>query len=310
MSQAAYTTLAVAAPQRFDYWKEVICRHCIPASSKALEDTPFEGQLRVQGLGPLDICSLSAALHEWERKPGDLRTGPDDDLWLGFIEHGHGKLEQGGRNALLQPGSLVLYDAAQTFRFSLGGRDNHLMRIPRHLLSSRLPQVERLTSTVLDEGRPGVVPLREMLRQAATQPAALEAPEVAGRFSQTLLDLLVLSLELQDSNTASIERGLYARAMNYMLRHLAETDLSVERIAQAHHVSPRTVTRAFARHQKTPMAALWQVRLQRSREAIECGQARSVSQVALDYGFSDFSHFSHAFKKAFGVSPSTLLKRQ
>ncbi|KPZ08662.1 helix-turn-helix domain-containing protein [Pseudomonas syringae group genomosp. 3] len=309
MSQADYNTLAVAAPQRFDYWKEVICRHCIPASSKALEDTPFDGQLRLQGLGPLDICSLSAPLHEWERRPSDLRTGPDDDLWLGFIEHGHGKLEQGGRKALLQVGSLVLYDAAQTFRFSLGGQHNHLTRIPRHLLSSRLPQVEQMTSTVLNEARPGVVPLREMLRQAATHPAALQSPEVAGRFSQTLLDLLVLSLELQDTQTTSVERNLYARAMNYILRHLAEPDLSVERIAQAQHVSPRTLTRAFARHQKTPMAVLWQARLQGSRKAIECGQARTVSQVALDFGFSDFSHFSHAFKKAFGVSPRSLLKR-
>jgi hypothetical protein len=48
----------------------------------------------------------------------------------------------------------VLYDAAQTFRFSLGGRDNHLVRIPRHLLSCRLPGVEHLTAMVLDDRRP------------------------------------------------------------------------------------------------------------------------------------------------------------
>jgi len=35
-----------------------------------------------------------------------------------------------------------------------------------------------------------------------------------------------------------------------------------------------------------------------------------VSQAALDFGFSDFSHFSHAFRKAFGISPRSLLPKE
>jgi AraC-like DNA-binding protein len=62
----------------------------------------------------------------------------------------------------------------------------------------------------------------------------------------------------------------------------------------------------FARHQKTPMSVM---RLQASREAIEKGNVRSVSQAALEYGFSDFSHFSHAFRKAFGIAPHRLMRR-
>jgi transcriptional regulator GlxA family with amidase domain len=97
--------------------------------------------------------------------------------------------------------------------------------------------------------------------------------------------------------------------MTYIQCHLTERELSIELLAQAHHVSTRTVTRAFARHQKSPVAEIWRERLNASRAAIECGQVRSVSQAALDFGFSDFSHFSHAFRKAFGVAPHTLLPR-
>ncbi|MCV9880236.1 helix-turn-helix domain-containing protein [Brenneria izbisi] len=309
MSNTQYSTIAVAAPQRFEYWKEVVLRHCIPAASKPLSHCDFDGQLKVHGVGLLDICTLSAPLHYWERTPRHLRTGPNDDLWLGFTRHGHGQLEQGGRRAALAANSLVLYDASQTFRFSLGGTDNHLVRIPRHLLSTRLPGVENLTAVVLDDRRPGVVPLREMLYQVAVEPIGLHDDDISGRFSQTLLDLLVLSLELQDLAKNSIERDLYARMMNYIRRHLTEPDLNIERIAGAHHVSSRTVTRAFARHQKTPMSVIWHERLQASRDAIERGNVRSISQAALDFGFSDFSHFSHAFRKAFGVTPHSLLKR-
>ncbi|PBJ25255.1 hypothetical protein BSG18_10490 [Pseudomonas ogarae] len=62
--------------------------------------------------------------------------------------------------------------------------------------------------------------------------------------------------------------------MKYIQRHLTEPDLSIEVIAQAHNVSTRTVTRAFARYQKTSVAEIWKERLNASREAIERGQVR------------------------------------
>ncbi|WP_460149196.1 AraC-like ligand-binding domain-containing protein [Pseudomonas sp. S3_E10] len=304
-----YSTLAVPAPRRFDYWKEVVCRHCLAADSKPLSQSSFDGALAVNTVGDLDLCSLSSPLHYWERSERHLRSCPAEDLWLGFARNGHGQIEQGSRKANLAAGNLFLYDATQAFRFSFGGTENHLVRIPRALLTERLPRIAEYTAMVLDDRRPGVIPLREMLRQAANTPASLQDEHIAKRYSTALLDLLVLSLELQDLNTTHQELDLYGRIMKYIQRHLTEPDLSIEIIAQAHNVSTRTVTRAFARYQKTPVAEIWKERLNASREAIERGQVRSVSQAALDFGFSDFSHFSHAFRKAFGVAPNTLLRR-
>ncbi len=308
-STIQYSTLAVSAPRRFDYWKEVVCRHCLAADSQPMSQSGFDGALAVNPMGDLDICSLSSPLHYWERSAGHLRSGPAEDIWLGFSRNGYGQLEQGGRKTTLSPGNLFLYDANQAFRFSFGGTENHLVRIPRALLTERLPRIADYTAMVLDDRRPGVMPLREMLRQASNTPASLQDANISTRYSSAMLDLLVISLELQDLKTTHEELDLYGRIMQYIQRHLTEPDLSIEVIAQAHHVSTRTVTRAFARYQKTPVAEIWKERLNASREAIERGQVRSVSQAALDFGFSDFSHFSHAFRKAFGVAPNTLLHR-
>jgi AraC-like DNA-binding protein len=38
------------------------------------------------------------------------------------------------------------------------------------------------------------------------------------------------------------------------------------------------------------------------------GSARNVTEAALDHGFSDVSHFCQAFRKAFGCTPSSLLR--
>ena len=304
-----YSTLAVAQPRRFDYWKEVVCRHCLLADSKPSSQSDFMGTLQVTGMGELDVTRMSSPIHHWVRSERHLRSGPAEDMWLGFTLNGYGELEQGERKATLGAGNLFLYDANQPFRFSLGGTENHLIRIPRYLLAERLPRVAQYTAMVLDDRRPGVVPLREMLRHTASTPTLLQDEGLSSRYSSTILDLLVLSLELQDLKTTHQELDLYARIMAYIQQHLTERELSIELIAQAHHVSTRTVTRAFARYQKSPVAEIWKERLNASRAAIECGQVRNVSQAALDFGFSDFSHFSHAFRKAFGVAPHTPLPR-
>lgn len=303
-----YSTLAVSPARRFDYWREVVCRHCLSADSKPLSQSDFEGALQVNGIGPLDITTLSSPLHHWVRSEQHLRSDPAEDIWLGFTLDGHGEIEQRTRKASLSAGNLFLYDATQPFRFSLGGTENHLIRIPRPLLAQRLPRIGDFTALVLDEARPGVIPLRQMIEQATTSAALLQGEGVSRRYSNTIIELLVLSLELQDLKTTHQELDLYGRVMNYIQRHLTEPELSLESIAVAHHVSTRTVTRAFARYQKSPVAEIWKERLNASRTAIECGQVRNVSQAALEFGFSDFSHFSHAFRKAFGVAPHTLLR--
>ena len=304
-----YSTQGIKATERFEYWNDVVLRHCIPAKSRPEDERNFNGELNVRHIGLIDICTVSSSMHFWERTEKHLRTGPDDDLWLGFMEDGSGELIQGGRHTKYKKNSLMLYDAAQTFQFNLAGHKNHLIRIPRYLLANRVPNIQHLTAQILDENRPGIIPLREMLRQSVDYSFDFSNIDFAERFTKSALELLILSLEVQDLAKVNIERDLYAKAMNFILRHLCDPELNLEKVAQAHCVSVRTLSRAFARHQKTVMSVIWSERLNASREALNSGRLTSVSEAALDYGFTDFSHFSHAFKKAFGISPREAFKK-
>jgi AraC-like DNA-binding protein len=78
-------------------------------------------------------------------------------------------------------------------------------------------------------------------------------------------------------------------------------------IAAAQHVAPRTLNRLFAREGTTPIRWLWQQRLAGAYQALAERRFKHVTDVALSFGFSDVSHFSRAFKAAFGRSPHQVM---
>ncbi|MBI5278329.1 MAG: helix-turn-helix transcriptional regulator [Burkholderiales bacterium] len=97
--------------------------------------------------------------------------------------------------------------------------------------------------------------------------------------------------------------GSFRRVIDYI-----EADLSrpfaIEDLAQVAGVSPRHFMRAFRESAgQTPLRFVYDLRLERAKELL-LDPRRTATKVALDCGFSHAQHFSTAFKKATGLTPS------
>ena len=306
-----YSTDTVERNQRFDYWSDVVRKHFIPAASRVPDREHFNAHFSVRSLGNLTLAEMSSPRHYWERDAQHLRSGPNEDFMLSLMVSGHGVLSQSGREVVQRNGDIILYDAARPFTFDLLPESNLLVRIPRLQLLCRFPEAQNLTAMHLANGHPIARLLGSMIREAAV--LELSGQEgMQASLASSLLDMLSAVLQFQVGCTEAVQSShdvLFQKTRDYIAAHLDDCELDVEQIASAQHVSGRTLARVFAEHGTTPIQWLWKQRLEASHSALREGRVRQVTQAAFQYGFSDLSHFCRVFKKAYGVTPQTLLRR-
>ena len=100
------------------------------------------------------------------------------------------------------------------------------------------------------------------------------------------------------------------RVIDHVQGHLAEP-LNLERLAAIACFSPFHFHRLFrAWTGETLQAFVHRLRLERAAQMLVCDTVRSISDVALECGFSSSSAFARAFKAAFGTPASEWRKRK
>ncbi|WP_377067238.1 helix-turn-helix domain-containing protein [Negadavirga shengliensis] len=136
--------------------------------------------------------------------------------------------------------------------------------------------------------------------------------QIDDRFRDVKREELLLILLQLDSGLAnilfdfSIPQKIDLKA--FMLQHY-RFNVSLERLAFLTGRSLSTFKREFVQLFKdTPGHWIQQKRLQEAHFQIQ-QKKRKPTEVYLDLGFEDLSHFSFAFKKKFGVAPSKILRK-
>jgi AraC-like DNA-binding protein len=90
--------------------------------------------------------------------------------------------------------------------------------------------------------------------------------------------------------------------------HLADPGLSPSLLARRLNVSVRTLHRAFATTEEPVAAYVRRKRLEQARrELLTAWDRPSIAEAAARWHFADSSHFTRAFKKQFGETPSRVI---
>ncbi len=162
----------------------------------------------------------------------------------------------------------------------------------------------------------GRIALDAMRLVAAQLDAGLEVfadPLRAANFEDVVLTTLLLYQP--HSHMAALSRAPcpssrdVKRAVDFIEANL-DAPLRLEEIVAAAGVSGRALSEHFRRtFGLSPMAYLRRARLGAVREALSAGDAASVTDAAMRYGFLHMGRFSAAYRDAWGESPSATLLR-
>jgi signal transduction histidine kinase/DNA-binding response OmpR family regulator len=104
-------------------------------------------------------------------------------------------------------------------------------------------------------------------------------------------------------------QGVVRRAVAYVHAHYAEP-ISRGDVASHVGVSERHLSRCFRQEMGVTLTTyLNRCRVRQARALLELGD-KSITQVAMEVGFSSGGYFARVFREEVGVSPSTYLRRQ
>ncbi len=106
------------------------------------------------------------------------------------------------------------------------------------------------------------------------------------------------------------EPAYVGAAEDHIRAHCAEP-LTLERLAAASGVSPRTLLEGFRRYRGTsPKAMLRELRFQSVRDALLAAQPgnATVADIATAWGFYELGHFAVEYKRRYAETPSATLR--
>ena len=115
---------------------------------------------------------------------------------------------------------------------------------------------------------------------------------------------------LADQQLASISRasGLAGRVLSLLQQRLGQPEAGIESIAQALHMTARTLQRHLADEKVRFVDLRDRVRHQRACELLRQEDV-SFAAIAEQLGFADVANFYHAFRRWEGCAPGEYRKR-
>jgi AraC-like DNA-binding protein len=241
------------------------------------------------------------------RSPAQVRTGAHDRLALTLLGPGDWRFAQGDadRSARSTAWQAIVVDQAEPYEFLRPhegstvafGIDRHDLDLPGDLVRRAAGQLDRS-------------PLHAVVRQHVLELGrladAIPGPATAmlGRATLDLVRAYLISAAGEHPEPVSPD-SLLARSRLYIDAHLADRNLTAERVARAQAVSVRQLFAAWTGADQTLAEYVMRRRLETARRLLAQPSARhrSIAAIARSCGFADAAHFSRRFRREYGVSP-------
>jgi AraC-like DNA-binding protein len=303
----------IRSHERYDFWRNAAL-YDVDADPRR-DAAPFQAQASAI-VGPAGAVFVNQAeALAGTRRRGDSERDGFDDIAIGLVTAGKRGHEEGDERSQSAAGQFLVFDARRASRVSWTSFATVHLTLRRSRVEAILggpPPSSADLAKRLEAAPTGRI-VAAHLRALAGEIDNLGAEERAGVLG-VALDLAHLALRDVAGRPSSrddgddddaVTRGLFVAALRLIETHLANPDLGPGLLARLLGCSRATLYRCFAERDRAIAEVIRARRLARARELLDnAGPEVSITEIALSCGYYDPAHFSRAFRREYGISPT------
>lgn len=201
-------------------------------------------------------------------------------------------------------GELVMIDESEPYVVDAAETAFASILLPRRAILELRPEIGTHLVTATRADSLNALALMQLVRTLArTGPPSQDTADRSIR--DAVIALVIGTIETQGVKPCNSRQdgAVHQRARSFVLNHLTEPDLSPERIASGAGISRSSLYRAFASTGGVSRF-VQNCRVDKIRSLLaDVNERRSITELALVFGFTSVGHFSRVFRDRTGQSP-------
>jgi len=315
-----FSTQAIEPAKRYKAWQEAICDVYVHVDVEAEKRSDYHGFIREARFGAVTMTDVLVSEQHISRRPRHIAKLDKDCYYVQFIQYGRMTVQQAGCTLDTHAGIGAIFSAAESYDLECVGRLRSLyLEIPRNVFATRFRNDRIPVISTIGAGRGLGRIAAEFCATLASEGAPLDDTARA-RLGEELMDVLALAIDMGDKNMGdkdepaadhAVQQARLRSVKSWIEEHLADPDLSLEKVARSNAISLRHLHYLFRLTDMSVSEWIWDRRLQRCYDVLTRPELRcqSITEVAYQLGFNSSSHFSTAFRRKFAISPSDLRRQ-
>lgn len=296
---------------RVDAFRETYSTFVVPCEIEVPEAEGFWGSLESRRFGDVTVATVAGSAMRCRIEPSVAARG-EAGLLIDIMASGQVLFEQGRNSSVLTPGVTHLCVTQMPFHYLHDpGFASRSIVIPERQLGAVTGDIERLAGLTIGPDSPEMRLMASYLESLDLAHGYCCASEAT--FSRHLVELGLSAisrlLKAEDPTGGS---GLKAARLRQLRRLVDEAYgnpvLSAAVAARQIGVTERYVQKLAETAGTTFSAMLMERRLTEAwhRLSVDAEPSATVQDIAWAVGFSDASHFTRAFRRRFGDTPSVV----
>ena len=293
--------------------------------SQFVEEEFYSGEFKCYPVDGIEVSAQKVISHpislmriisktpsSFRRSWKDIRSHIHPVRVLWFVNRGTLRLDRSHGSCVVGAGECAILDASTPFYAQNTAPvgevfDSIQAIVPSHLFFSCLPQAATFAAAFkTDAGGHHIISrMLELLFDEGEQLSSQAISPLIEAFLITVSDSLNGIIEFSDRRQHLLEER-FATIEACILKNLTNPELCAADVAGQCGISLRYMSRILQSKNTSYGKLVWDHRLSKAQEWLcsERMQAYSINEIALNAGFKSSTHFSRAFKAAFGQPPA------